>query len=340
MTIEQKAKCYDDALKMAKKLYEQGTITESLAYIFPELAESEDEKIRKGIISYLKLRKETSPSIPAAIGSWIVWLENFPYFIDHEKREGFHLGYKAGLEKQGEKQQKTPIWKHWKDGIAGNGEGKPIYLIKYGHTYSLSSCLCFECDYIKLSELDKLMLEKQETSYTKRDVDDAYLKGISDAKNELEKQGDSPIKWNKNTEGNKPQVNHSVLMKTTHGIAEGEWIGEGWLQYRWSSRVKDRDVIAWAELSDLEKQGEKRQKQYDIDVLEKHITKDSISELAHTVIVRNGWEIVDAKEQKPVWSKEDEKELNSCIEAIEACYKWDTMVDWLKSLKKRIGGKL
>ena len=31
-------------------------------------------------------------------------------------------------------------------------------------------------------------LEKIGTSYTKRDVDDAYLKGISDAKNEIEKQ--------------------------------------------------------------------------------------------------------------------------------------------------------
>ena len=94
MTIEQKAKCYDDALKMAKKLYEQGTITESLAYIFPELAESEDEKTRKEIVGYLKrnLRFE-----------WAAWLENIPYTIDHEKREGFHLGYKAALEKQGEK---------------------------------------------------------------------------------------------------------------------------------------------------------------------------------------------------------------------------------------------
>ena len=33
-------------------------------------------------------------------------------------------------------------------------------------------------------------LEKQGESYTKKDVDDAYLKGISDAKNELEKQGE------------------------------------------------------------------------------------------------------------------------------------------------------
>ena len=44
---------------------------------------------------------------------------------------------------------------------------------------------------------------------------------------------------------------------------------------------------------------EQKPEQYDIDILEKHITKDSISELAHTVIVRNGWEIVE-KEQKPV----------------------------------------
>ena len=56
--------------------------------------------------------------------------------------------------------KKVPIWKHWKDGIAGNGEGKPIYLTKVGNTYSLNSCLGFECDYIELSELD-LMLEKQ-----------------------------------------------------------------------------------------------------------------------------------------------------------------------------------
>ena len=36
-------KKYKDALKRAKKLYEQGTITESLNYVFPELKESEDE---------------------------------------------------------------------------------------------------------------------------------------------------------------------------------------------------------------------------------------------------------------------------------------------------------
>lgn len=50
MTIEQKAKAYDEALKVAHRLYEQGTITESLSYIFPELKESEEGKVRKALI--------------------------------------------------------------------------------------------------------------------------------------------------------------------------------------------------------------------------------------------------------------------------------------------------
>lgn len=65
------------------------------------------------------------------------------------------------LEKKGQEQTKVSIWKHWKGGLAGNNEGKPIYLIKDG-TYTLSSYLSFECDYIELSELDNLMIEKNE----------------------------------------------------------------------------------------------------------------------------------------------------------------------------------
>ena len=66
---------------------------------------------------------------------------------------------------------------------------------------------------------------------------------------------------------------------------------------------------------------EHKPKQYDIDVLEKHITKDSISELAHTVIVRNGWEIVE-KEQKPVeWNDTDMKEARDNL--VSVCRDWE-----------------
>lgn len=71
----------------------------------------------------------------------------------------------------------------------------------------------------------------------------------------LEKQGKTSVMWNENTDDNKPQINHSILMKTTYGIAEGEWNGDGfWVQYRWSSVVKDKDVLSWIELSKLDNQ--------------------------------------------------------------------------------------
>lgn len=92
-------------------------------------------------------------------------------------------------------------------------------------------------------------LEKQD--YTKKDIDDAYLKGICDAKHELEKQGNCSAKWQKNTPDNKPTINHSVLMKTTQGIAEGYFVGSLWFQFRWSSNIKDSDVLYWMELNDL-----------------------------------------------------------------------------------------
>ena len=53
----------------------------------------------------------------------------------------------------------------------------------------------------------KSLIKKQETSYTKRDVDDAYLKDISDAKNELEKQDEQK----------------STLRERYKNIAESEW---------------------------------------------------------------------------------------------------------------------
>lgn len=46
-------KKYDEALERAKKLCGQRAITESLGYVFPELKESEDEKIRKAILTGL-----------------------------------------------------------------------------------------------------------------------------------------------------------------------------------------------------------------------------------------------------------------------------------------------
>lgn len=73
------------------------------------------------------------------------------------------------LKQREQKSKKVSIWKHWKDGIAGGEEGKQIYLIKNGLTYSISSCLGQECDYIELSELDKLMREQGKSKWSEDD---------------------------------------------------------------------------------------------------------------------------------------------------------------------------
>ena len=73
LSIEQKAQRYDEALEKAKRLYEKGTITESLCHIFPELKESEDEKIRKELIDIFK--GKTSYTSEEDAKRYIAWLE-------------------------------------------------------------------------------------------------------------------------------------------------------------------------------------------------------------------------------------------------------------------------
>lgn len=59
LTIEEKAKAYDEALERAKAINDEKDVdvesgTTICEYIFPELKESEDEKIKKEIISILR----------------------------------------------------------------------------------------------------------------------------------------------------------------------------------------------------------------------------------------------------------------------------------------------
>ena len=221
LSIEEKAKAYDEALERARIWKDKSGMPADkqgiLDDIFPELAGSEDEQIRKELTKHLK--EGVEGYMPAGDSS------------DYRR------------------------WLDW--------------------------------------------LEKQGESYTKRDVDDAWLKGMCEAKRELDKQSDSPIKWNKNTKDCKPKVSHSVLMKTTHGIAEGEWQGEYWHQYRWAGIVRDTDVLSWIELSDLEKQAEQK------PIIEMKSAEESLGIDSETYN-----KIVDEciyGEQKSTWSEEKQK---------------------------------
>lgn len=59
-------------------------------------------------------------------------------------------------------------------------------------------------------------LAKQGETFTKKDVDDAYLKGISDTKNELEKQGgQKPAKWSLEDERVIAIINNALTESNT-----------------------------------------------------------------------------------------------------------------------------
>lgn len=81
MTQEEKARAYDKAIEKAKEFKNNPFAgydgTDLISALFPELKESDDEKIRKEILSFCQNRADNYPNDPkyANIGNWIAWLE-------------------------------------------------------------------------------------------------------------------------------------------------------------------------------------------------------------------------------------------------------------------------
>ena len=85
---------YEEALEKARGLYEQGMMPERIEYIFPELKEIEEEKIRKEIIENLKLDLE---EILCKVSG-----DYDERDADDKERQGYLQKAISWLEKQGE----------------------------------------------------------------------------------------------------------------------------------------------------------------------------------------------------------------------------------------------
>ena len=77
MTTEEKAKAYDEALNWMRELYPglHGATKEDAEHYFPELAESEDERMLKKIIDYLEMIKMGCVICTIDTSEEIAWLE-------------------------------------------------------------------------------------------------------------------------------------------------------------------------------------------------------------------------------------------------------------------------
>lgn len=99
MTTKQKAKAYDELLIKAKQIYNKENdvlIIHTIEDLFPEVKESEDEKIRKWIINEIKIKhhnldKENVDFVDKALA----WLEKQgeqkPTWTDYDRTMAFTL---------------------------------------------------------------------------------------------------------------------------------------------------------------------------------------------------------------------------------------------------------
>ena len=257
-------------------------------------------------------------------------------------------------------------------------------------------------------------LEKQGQTFTKKDVDDAYLKGIIDAKNELEKQGEQKSvldfkasnRYVSKVDGKIHDMTYNPADKVEPKFHEGEWIvwknkcykvnynGCGYElidQNGLSTSLEYGTVDENAHLWDITKDANNGDvlistwkgcpyiyifKEVDNNIIISHIfyypeldaidmgviNMDNTPTVPATKEQRDTLEkaMTDAGytfdfekkelkkiEQNPTWSDEDEKMLNTIIADFKG-FKHDNTstleshftecIDWLKSLKDRIGG--
>ena len=91
LSIEEKAKRYDEAIKRIENIKTGKCeitfiFTEDLfEHIFPELKESEDERIKKSLLEYLHTLPNHYTHNGVCAPEWIAWLEKKPSLLTKEK---------------------------------------------------------------------------------------------------------------------------------------------------------------------------------------------------------------------------------------------------------------
>ena len=237
LSIEQKAKLYDEAVERGNSLLSCNELGNAWVYkLLPELKEPNDEQMWELVKNYVSnisdLALKTNHITREYLTSW--------------------------LEKQ-KQSKKTSIWKHWKDGIAGNGDGIPAFLIKNGLTYTLSSCLSFECDYIELSELDTPILEKQDNliDIANKEYWRGYREGKQEALDkysELEKQSvqNINIAWHDISE--EPEEQRELFCEWK-GYADSIWHDVAFYHPSnktfWNGEQQIENVTKWAYIDEI-----------------------------------------------------------------------------------------
>ena len=196
MTIEERAKAYDEALERAKEIKSKilyshlstescKAVSEYIDTIIPQLAESEDERIRKGLIKLLTVASEAYLVESTGIkkDSYLAWLE--------KQKEQKPVSFSCGHEND-----KPAEWKPQPESLealmyAIEGEWDKIkptsYLSRRLEDLYEGLVNTFNIDESLLAELPK-------TAYTAKDIEELrVLKDKIEAS--MESPVDKPAEW-------------------------------------------------------------------------------------------------------------------------------------------------
>ena len=358
MTEEEKSKAYDEALSRAKECYVDGLslhqpAKDVIEHIFPEIVESEDEKVRKALIELVKCQERSGYTLLNNIStsSMLDWLDkqkpiddttiikgvrrdvalSIMHYLD-DNTEGMCLSNMEcrDLENAVADSDWSKVYRYMTKKLEKQDKGEvsdgyhtfnELYYYRMLYNAAFFNMLpkewvhkskkhhdgeeCFGggwfivmanlptgqiSNHYELKDWDLFQIPEKEVAdkwdgHTPQDAADRLYKYL------LENQ-DYSTKWKKNTTDNKPTLNHSVLMKSIYGIAEGEWNGKEWIQYRWSSKIKDSDVLYWMNLSEVENQGEKK------SVISEDALREGITQFGITQYQIDNWlkKYIDIKE--------------------------------------------
>jgi len=355
LSIEEKAKRYDETLKKAQKWYDINTnegYRSIFEGIFPELKENEDEKIRKAIINYFKYGVLT-PEHPERelIESWIAWLEKQGNKSDIGISDTTKQKLKDNLDNALEKE--TP--ESWNKFLDEQGEQKPVdkvepkFKVEKDKWYVCTSqyCNCIEGRNYKAS-LDGRIIDDYGTEYDMHS--DAYRWfrpwTIQDAKD-----GDVLCTY----ECDEPKI--VFILKGTpkkhYALSYHCYYNIMYPHFDSDSKKgclapNDEDVKpATKEQCDMLFQ-KMHEAGYEWDAEKKELKKIEQKLMNEKSLYKAGYldgfedgvrdAIIKEDEQKVAWSEEDNMIFNSIADSLqrEGVLEKKRKMDWLKSLKDRV----
>ena len=321
-TIEEKAKAYDEAIKRAKAMIKvAANQDESIGFantIFPELNESEDEKIRKWLIDTIK-------SVPNDSIEWDVINKS---------------DVLAWLEKQGEQKSTDTC-----DSSTINGKEFPASE-KRDFGYFIKSKF-HEGDWVILTagelstilQIVKVATNKKlywfdDSSYLPI-VDEECLRlwSIQDAKDGDVLACDDGfvmiVKELKCSEWGWRLTRHcALLLDGTFTIGEVHTKVNGL-----HPATKDQRDLLFQKMKEAGYEWDTEKKK-----LSKRVIDEGKSEIDYCFT-----KMMNGEKVNPIWSEDDERMLNDAIGAVDTTdyYTYDDkqeIENWLESLKKRTGG--